>query len=158
MTIAQVLPIPTLVLLCRSGGRLCAFDVAHVRETMRALPVEAVPEMPPFVLGMAMIRGVASPVLDLACLVGQAPGRPARRFVTLRLEGRALALALDEVIGIRAVAAGDLAAVAPLLQDADAGMVQAIATLDEQLMVVLRAGRLLTDAAWRALAAAESAA
>lgn len=156
MTIAFEPLASTMVLLCRSMGRLCAFDLDHVRETMRALPVQPVPDMPSCVAGVAMIRGIAAPVLDVNCLLGGAAGKPARRFISLKLDARHLALAVDEVIGVRAIAADQLAGIAPLLQDADQGMVRAIATLDAELLLILQASRMMPEHSWQALAAAGS--
>ncbi|MET3131167.1 chemotaxis signal transduction protein [Oxalobacteraceae bacterium GrIS 1.11] len=65
----------TAVLLCRSQHRLRALPLLQVRESMRALPVEALPDMPPFMLGLAVIRGAALPVLDLVLPDATAAGK-----------------------------------------------------------------------------------
>ncbi|AXE32166.1 chemotaxis protein CheW [Chromobacterium phragmitis] len=140
------------VLLCRSGQRLCALPLAHVRETMRALPVDPVPAMSDFLLGLALIRGAPVPVLDCARLMGSASPTRLSRFVTLVVGERLLALAVDDVIGVRQLAAAALADIAPLLDGSDDGLVQAIATLDAELLLVLRAGRLVPEEMWEALA------
>ncbi|MDC8760169.1 chemotaxis protein CheW [Janthinobacterium fluminis] len=152
-------PVPsTSFLLCRSHGLLCALALPHVREIMRAQPLEALPEMPPCMLGLALIRGAAVPVLDLARLLGGAGVAPGGRFVALALGRGRLALAVDSVLGVRALDAAALGQVPPLLQGADAGMVAAVATLDAELMLVLQAGRLVSDAVWQACAARQAAA
>lgn len=156
-------PVPsTPFLLCRSQQRLCALPLAHVRETMRALPLEAVPEMPPFLLGLSVIRGVAVPVLDLARLLGAEAGDgaagPGARYVTLELGQRQVALAVDAVLGVRTLDAAALGQVPALMQAADAGMVAAVGTLDAELMLVLQASRLVPDAVWQACAAPQVAA
>jgi purine-binding chemotaxis protein CheW len=143
------------ILLCRSGHRLYALLLAHVRETMRALPVDPVPAMPDFLLGLALIRGAAVPVLDGARLVGSTLPARVSRFVTLALGERHLALAVDAVIGVRQLPAATLAEIAPLLDSSDAGLVQAVATLDAELLLVLRTGRMVPEAMWDALAARE---
>jgi len=144
---------------------------------MRALPVSPVPEMPDFMLGLSMIRGAPVPVVDTARLVGvmQAarmplPGDdndasvppgwqpdtgppPPSRYIALALGGRSVALAVDDVIGVRNVPAEELADVAPLLDGVEDGFVRAIAALDHELLLVLRAGRLVPDAMWATLAA-----
>jgi purine-binding chemotaxis protein CheW len=142
-------------LLCRSDQVLCALPLSHVRETMRALPLEALAAMPPFMLGLAVIRGAAVPVLDLARLLGgaAAPARAGRRYVTLALGQRQVALAVDFVLGVRALDPAALGPVPALLQTADAGMLAAVGTLDAELMLVLQAGRLVPDSVWQACAA-----
>ncbi|AVG14837.1 chemotaxis protein CheW [Chromobacterium vaccinii] len=143
------------VLLCRSGPRLCALPLTHVREIMRALPVDPVPAMSDFLLGLALIRGVPVPVLDCARLVGSALSTRVSRFVTLTLGERQLALAVDGVIGVRQLPAAALADIAPLLDGSDDGLVQSIATLDAELLLVLRAGRMVPEDMWEALAAGD---
>jgi purine-binding chemotaxis protein CheW len=132
--------------------------LAYVREIMRALPVDPVPAMPDFLLGLALIRGAAVPVLDCARLVDAGvPGQVAR-FVTLAVGERQLALAVDSVIGVRTLPVTALGEVAPLLDGTDAGLVQAIATLDAELLMVLCASRMVPESMWDALTATEEVA
>lgn len=144
---------PLSVLLCRSAHRLYALPLAHVRETMRALPLDPLPAMPAFLLGLAMIRGTPVPVIDCARLTGaEIPAYPAR-YVTLALNERHWALAVDAVLGVRTIPAAALAEVTPLLDGVDGRVVQAIASLDAQLLLVLRASHMVPEALWTALAA-----
>lgn len=145
-------------LLCRSGERLCALPLAHVVETMRPLPTRPIPGMPPFLLGVAIIRDVTAPVLSLGRLLGEAAPATPTRFVTLRLAQRIVALACDEVLGVRTLAAQLLADIPLLLQALDSGSVSAITTLDAELMLILRSARMVSDAVWAALDAWEPAA
>jgi purine-binding chemotaxis protein CheW len=136
-----------LALICRVRTRLCALPLGHVQETLRPLPVEPVAGAPPFVLGLCVIRGAAVPVVDTAQLLGQASGGGSAageaRFVTLEVEQRPVALAVDAVLGVRPVPAGTLQALPPLLQQAAGDVVAAIGRLDAQLLLVLRSARLL---------------
>jgi purine-binding chemotaxis protein CheW len=132
-------------LLCRARGRLCALPLAHVAEAMRPLPVEPVAGAPAFVLGLARIRGAATPVVDLGALLG-APGEPAAtRFLTLRLGGRAAALAVEEVLGVRELGAAS-GPLPPLLAGAPAEAVAEVGALDGELLFVLEAGSLVPEA------------
>jgi purine-binding chemotaxis protein CheW len=149
---------PTSFLLCRSKGYTCALPLPYVRETMRALPRQPVPDMPPFILGVSIIRGQVVPVLDLACLLGCAGADPGTRYVTLDLGARQVALAVDTVVGVRALAADALAEVPPLLQASEAGTVAALSTLDAQLLVVLQGTHLVPEALWPALLVQDAAA
>jgi purine-binding chemotaxis protein CheW len=112
-----------------------------VIETMRPLPVEPLRGAPPFVLGISIIRGAPTPVVDAAALIG-ATGSTPRRFVTIRTGTRIGALAVDAVIGVHALAS--LAALPPLL-DAARDVAAAIGTLDAELLVVLDTARLVPD-------------
>lgn len=147
-------PVPsTPFLVCRSGARLIALPLQHVQETMRALPLDRVPEMPVFLLGLSVIRGQAVPVLDLGCLTGDGTGAgAAARLVTLALGARRVALAVDAVLGVQQLAPEALGEVPPLLQGAAAGLVAAIGTHDSALLLVLRDSHLVPDSLWQALA------
>jgi purine-binding chemotaxis protein CheW len=85
-------------LLCRARELLCALPLECLVETMRPLPVTADPLAPPFVLGVARVRGTQMPVVDLGALLGaRLPPQPAR-FLSLRLEGRGVILAVEGVV------------------------------------------------------------
>lgn len=152
------MPASIQMLLCRARERLCALPLVHVLETMRALPIDPIPDMPYFVLGVAIIRGAAVPVVDVGRMVGGAGDAACARFVTLRLGERVVALALDTVVGVRAVPAAVMDEIAPLLRDADSSLVQAVSTLDAELLLVLQATRLLPESMWQAIDKRERAA
>jgi purine-binding chemotaxis protein CheW len=136
-------PEPILVILVRAATRLCALPLGHVIETMRLLPIEPVADAPAGVLGLSIIRGAPVPVVDLAALVGasEAP----TRLILLRVGARTVALAVAELIGVRRLDADRLEATPPLLQLARAELIESIGILDAQLVVVLRAARLLPE-------------
>lgn len=139
--------------VARAGEKLLALALADVVETMRPLPVSQLPDVPPFVLGVAVVRGAPAPVVDARALLGEcASPRPAGRFVSLRQGARRAALAVDEVLGVRVLDAAAVAALPPLLEGVAAGLAESIATRDARLLLVLRAGRLVPDEVWRELA------
>lgn len=131
-------------LVTRVPGRLCAFDLAHVVETMRPLPVEPVAGAPAFVLGLALIRGIPTPVIDLAAWMGVPPSPPTR-FVSVAAGGRHVAIAVTAVTGVRRLDASALQTVPPLVREAAPGHVQLVGSLDADLLVVLGAARLLPE-------------
>lgn len=138
-------------LICRSDQRLCALPLEHVAETMRALALEALPGMPHFLLGVSIIRGAAVPVVNVAKLLGGAADTPPARYVTLKLGERRVALAVDDVIGVRALQPDSLAEVPPLLRELDSTAVSAITTLDAELLLVLQGARLIPGQVWDAI-------
>jgi purine-binding chemotaxis protein CheW len=140
--------------MCRSSGRLCAIPLETVVETMRARPAAPFAHMPSFVTGLALVRGATVPVVDVAALLGGVPaaaaGSPAAigYFVTLDLSGRPLALAVDAVLGVRALDDALTADVPPLVADLRADFVSSIRRLDAELLVVLGDIRLMGESAW----------
>jgi len=106
---------------------------------------------PPYVRGLAIIRGAPVPVVDVARLLGEeaantevgARVQPSARFVTLKVAERAIALAVDGVVGVRTLAVESLRELPALLRDAEVDAVSSIGTLDSELLLVLRSARLV---------------
>jgi purine-binding chemotaxis protein CheW len=142
-------------LIVAVGSRACAIPLAHVVETMRPLRLEPIAGMPSFVLGLSVIRGAPTPVVDLAAVLGGSHAIAPTRFVVLRLGERVVALAVDRVIGVRELDAMRLQEMPPLLRSASADVIEAIGMLDAQLLVALRATRILADETWNVLEAHE---
>ena len=139
-------------LVLKAGSSVCALPLSDVVETMRPLPATALAEVPAFVLGAAMIRGAPTPVVDLAALLGGSAINP-RRYVTVRCGQRQTALAVDAVVGIHTLDAVH-AELPPLLGSSE--LIDHLATLDRELLLVLRASRLLPPALAEHLAAVAS--
>jgi purine-binding chemotaxis protein CheW len=138
-------------LLFRSERRLCALALEPVRETMRPLPIEPVAGAPPFVLGVAVVRGEVTPVVHVGRLLDPASQEAPGRFVLLELgSARTVCLAVDEVLGVRdlgpvgATAARDLP---PLVSEA-APHLAALTTLDSELLWLLSTARVVPDSVW----------
>ncbi|MEJ0011018.1 MAG: chemotaxis protein CheW [Bauldia sp.] len=131
-------------LICSVGGLLCSLPVAGVVETFRPLPVERVAGAPEFMLGLAMVRGEPVPVVDLSRLLNGHAGNPTR-FVLVKADERRVVLAVDGVVGIRAIEAEQMRSMPPLLRDADTGVVSAVGTLDSALFLMLQAAHIVPE-------------
>lgn len=119
---------------------------------MRALPAAPLAGMPEFLLGLAIVRGGAVPVVDAgALLAGSSPPGGSSRFVVLRAGPRRIALAVDEVLGVRELSAESVANLPPLLGSASAEIVEAVGTLDRELLLVLRAAHIVPASVWSAV-------
>jgi purine-binding chemotaxis protein CheW len=144
-------------LVCRARTRLCAVPIESLVETMRPLPITPFPGTPSFVRGVARIRGVAVPVIDLGVLLGSPePARPTR-FITLRLADHRVALAVEEVLGLRQLLAEIHPELPPLLAHADQEAVAAIGMLDAELLLSLEASRIVPESLWSLLDAGRPA-
>jgi purine-binding chemotaxis protein CheW len=131
-------------LLCRAGTLLCALPVDQIAVTMRLLPIEPVAGTPPYLRGLAVIRGVPVPVVDLGSIIGGVLTQP-QRLVTARTGERTVALAVDEVIGVMPIAADQAEALPPLLRGAASEAISAIGVLDAELVLFLRGSRIVPD-------------
>jgi purine-binding chemotaxis protein CheW len=137
-------------LLCRVSMHLCALPLEHVVETMRPLPVEFVEGAPEFVSGLSIVRGVPLPVVDTGSLLGE-KGSSHSRFVIVKAGSHLVALAVDEVLGLRAIPSDSLQELPPLLGDSRANLVAAIGALDARLLLVLKTARVVPESFWAAL-------
>lgn len=138
-------------LVCRSNGCLCALPLTSVAETMRPLAIEPLAAMPPFLLGVSVIRGAPVPIVDAGKLLGSTtPTRP-QRVVTLKVGERLVGLAVDSVLGVHVIAVASLNEVPPLLHRVGDDTVSAITQLDAELLLVLGSARIVPESVWAAI-------
>lgn len=145
------------VLVVSCGGRIGALPLHDVIETMRPLPVERVAGAPSFVEGVAIIRGVPTPVVDLGAVLGKST-QIAGRFVTLRVDDRQVAFSVSAVLGVRDLnTITTITKLPPLLQYAVNDVVESIAVLDARVLMLLRSGWEVPDQVWQTLTTQEVA-
>jgi len=157
LTVSALKISPVLVVMV--GARACAFPLQHVLETMRPLPIKPVAGTPFFVHGVSIVRGMPTPVVDLKALLDKSEKSPSfGRFVALKLGDRRVVVGVDCVVGLRNLDTGQLGELPPLLRDVTTDLIESFGTCDAQLLVVLRASRIVSDEVWKILAAAEAAA
>lgn len=144
-------------LVVQAGGIICAFWLSQVVETMRPLDVKPLANLPEFILGVALVRGNAVPVIDLGAFLGRAGRGEHARFVTLRTGERRVAVLVDEVVGIRELGLAGFGDLPPLLSRVRPGVIEAIGEVDSELVVVLASARLVPDTVWAALRETEVA-
>jgi purine-binding chemotaxis protein CheW len=125
---------------------------------MRPLPITPVAGTPGFVCGVSVIRGTPTPVVDLKALLENSEHSPhVGRLVTLKLDGRQVAIGVDSVVGLMNLELAQLGELPPLLRDVSAKLIESFGSLDAQLLLVLRAARIVPDEVWVSLAEAEAA-
>jgi purine-binding chemotaxis protein CheW len=123
---------------------------------MRPLAVESLADVPAFVKGVAIIRGIPTPVVDLGAMLGRL-NESVERFVIIRAGQKQVALCVSTVRGVRDLEpAMMIQELPPLLKDASKDVVEAIGTLDQQVLVILREGWELPAEVWQALTVQET--
>jgi purine-binding chemotaxis protein CheW len=140
----------TLYVLCRVRERWCAIPIDHVAEIMRPQPVTALTAAPSFVLGLALIRGQPSPVVDAGQLFGGPERSLHTRFLSLKTGRRTTMLAVEAVAGVRRLPSG-LGELPPLLREASTVAVAAVRALDSELLRVLNSARLVPESVLESL-------
>lgn len=147
-------PSVTRILAVGFYRRVCAVPLMQVIETMRPLSVDPIAGVPSFVRGVSIVRGIPTPVVDLGTLLGM-PGGVAGRFVTLRVNERQIALSVEAVLGVHDLDRSTIQKLPPLFHEASKDFIEAMGTLDAQLLVVLQKGWTLPDGVWKSLAACQ---
>ena len=142
-------PLSQHIVIVQAGEGLCALPVEAVIETMRPAVARSLAGAPPWVSGVAVVRGAPTPVVDLAGLLGGAAETAAARWVVVRCGARTAALAVRRVVGV-ATLPGTSDRV-PLLRGAADGAITSLRALDRELLVVLEASRLISPAVLRAV-------
>ena len=139
-------------LVFRAGPILCALRIDEVVETMRPLDTQPLAGTPPFVRGISVLRGVPTPVIDVARLL-RGDQLPAERYVTVRTERGAVALATGEIIGIRNVDATATGGHPALLGGRSGRLVAGVGTIGAEPLLLLQSMRAVPDEVWEAAAA-----
>ncbi len=112
------------------AGRLCACDLAAVREIVPARVATRLPGAPEWVRGLINLRGSLVTVVDLAVrfaapLGGPHGGSTAKSIIVVEAAGKAFGMAVDEVRDVQALPAEALEAVD--VQRAAGGIISGLA-------------------------------
>ena len=132
------------MLLVRVADLLCALPIRQVREVMRPLPIHQLDQAPAGVAGWPWC--VASRCRWWSCPGWSAsPGSAAdiARYVIIHAGQHPAALAVSEVVGMRAIDRATLSALPALLDGGQQEAIDALGVRDRQLLLVLNAARLL---------------
>jgi len=142
----------SMSLVFRAGTLLCALRLDEVIETMRPLAIRPLAGTPAFVRGISIMRGVPTPVVDVARLLGGEQADIAR-FVAVRTERGPVAFATGAVLGVRpAAAGGPTTRHTALLGGASRSLVAGVATIDAEPLLLLQSMRVVPDEVWSAAA------
>jgi purine-binding chemotaxis protein CheW len=132
-------------LLVSAGTWRCALPLAGVVETLRALPLHPCSSVPAYVRGVSIIRGVATPILDLAAFLGAETAALPERLVVMRSGARPLALAVDHVFGIRSLDEETARPLRGVLTPFARGQVRSLRALDGELVALFEDAIVLPD-------------
>jgi purine-binding chemotaxis protein CheW len=146
-------------LVFRADPHLCAVGLEHVAEVTRPLPAEPLGGAPPFVRGVCVLRGDPAPVVSLRTLIrGTATGgssgaadRPVTRFVSVYLGAHRVALAVEEVLGVREIPLDLLHDLSSVLGPATSEVVSAVGAVGGEPLLFLSVTRVVPDSVWSAL-------
>ncbi len=121
------------------GGEAYGVDVSHVQEIIRVPEVlTPVPRAPEFIEGLANLRGLVLPVVDLRVRFGleRAERCEAQRIVVLDVEGARTGFIVDGVSEVRRVERGALEP-APELSEEQARVIRGVVRVEGRGRLVL---------------------
>ena len=103
---------PMLLIMCHAGANRYAIDSRHVSEVLPRVNLQRLTGSPPWLAGLLIYRGTATPVMDLAQLTEglPCPNRLSSRIVVLQTELEGISRrfgVLAEQVGLREVARCD---------------------------------------------------
>lgn len=141
-------------LVFRAGQLLCALPLDEVIETLRPLETQPLAGTPAFVRGISVLRGVPTPVIDVARLLGGGQVEAVERYVAVRTDRGAVALATGPVLGIRDVDTNAAGGHPALLGARSSHLVAGVGTIGAEPLLLLQSMRAVPDEVWEAAAAA----
>ncbi|MCL4206639.1 MAG: chemotaxis protein CheW [Pirellulaceae bacterium] len=140
----------TTVLAVRLGTHRYAFPIEAVEEVLPALPIDAVPECPDFVLGVVFVRGRSIPVLDAAERLGfkghKRPDEPP--IVCVRVGGRLVGVEVDETIDLMEIRLDPVLAADG--SGSREGVLSGLVECDGQVIRILNLDKLIAEEVWSA--------
>lgn len=139
-------------LVFRAGALLCALPLDEVIETMRPLETRPLAGTPPYVRGISVLRGLPTPVLDVARLLGGAEAEISR-YVAVRTERGPVALATGPILAIRDTTSDIDRGHPALLGGGSKSFIAGVGTIDAEPLLLLQSMRSVPDDVWEAAAA-----
>lgn len=133
------------LLVVVAGALRVGLPIVYVRESMRPLKIELMRDPLPFVLGLSVIRGEVTPVVDLGAFLSGRNQATFHRFVTLNVDGRTVALAVDEVESVLTLNDTSFSALPPLLVHTAGDSIARLSLADAHLLLMLEMTKLIPE-------------
>ncbi|MEV6348754.1 chemotaxis protein CheW [Actinoplanes sp. NPDC051851] len=152
--LAPALDAGGVALVFRAGPLFCALPLAEVIEIMRPLETRPLAGTPPYVRGLAILRGEPSPVIDMTRLLTGVEGEISR-YVAVHAGRGPVACATGPVLGVQDVTGTPPEGPATLFTRASRSLIAAVGTIGTEPLLVLRSLRTVPDEVWEAAATAQ---
>lgn len=122
-------------------------DIGKVQEIIRLQEITEVPRAPVFVEGVINLRGKITPVVDLRKRFGLPLGEQNKdgRIVVVKVAGHLVGLMVDGVSEVLRVSRECIEPPSPLVTTLDSAYLQAIAKLEDRLIILLDLERVLNQ-------------
>lgn len=129
------------------GEDAFGINVTRVYEVIRYPAVRALPQMPPFLEGVAELRGSVLPVVDLRKRFGIEPGPPApeTRVIVIDLSGERVGLVVDRVVGVARLAVDQIRPAPKFFKGLAARYLEGVVNREDRNVIVLNTDEILTS-------------
>ena len=129
----------------RVGEQEYGVDITEVREIRGWTPATPLPRTPPYVRGVINLRGAVLPIVDMAARMGFPAHEPSKRSVIIVcwIRGQTVGLLVDAVCDILAVEPQSLQPTPDLVGEDAHGFVEAILSVEERMIGLVRLGALM---------------
>jgi len=133
-----------------------AINLAAVERVVRAVAITPLPKVPQVVQGVINVQGQIVPVVDIRKRLNLPTRelRPDDQFILARSSRRRVALVVDAVVGVRALAEQDLVSAAQALPYA--AYIHSVARVDDRLILICNLDQFLSPMEERMLAETSS--
>jgi purine-binding chemotaxis protein CheW len=140
------------------GGEEFVIDILRVQEIIRAQQLTRVPNSPECMEGVMNLRGKIIPVIALRKRFGlqDAPADKQNRIVVVEIEGNVFGFAVDAVSEVLRIPANRVEP-SPRLGPVEREYVAGVGKLDDRLLILLDADRLLNGSEQQTTSAAAGA-
>lgn len=137
----------TRLVTFRIGGHLFAAGISSVQRVLRYEQPRSLPDLPEWVDGVVDYQGDVVPVIDMRKRFGlpaETPG-PSARLLVCASAGGSAALLVDAVLDVKPVAPADVLDPPALFRGLSGEYLRGLTRRNEDLVVVLDVGTLLTS-------------
>src|ERR1051325_5310285 len=121
------------------------FDIMSVQEIIRLPKMAKVPRTPPYVEGIANLRGVVLPIIDMRTRFGMEQGDETdrTRVLVVDIGGVKTGLRVDRVKQVTRVLRSDIEPPPPAIRGTTAGYLEGVVKLDngQRIIMALNAGQ-----------------
>src|ERR1035438_1173502 len=121
------------------------FDIMSVQEIIRLPKMAKVPRTPPFVDGVANLRGVVLPIIDMRTRFGmdRVEETDGTRVLVIDIDGVKTGLRVDRVKQVTRVLRSDIELPPPAIRGASSNYLEGVVKLDkgQRIIMALNAGQ-----------------
>lgn len=136
------------------NGQLFGTDILLMREIIRPVALTRLPQAEQFMEGVINLRGAVIPIVSLRARFGM-PRRPFdkdTRIINMDINGSLIGFIIDSIEHVQRFPVSAIEPAPALVSSVDAEYIEGVARLDDQLLIILNAARLVSPERLHSLA------